>query len=150
MDRRILALLAVAVLVASMSAVSAYDDGFLKTKDIKVGDMHFKIPKKFKENKDARVNGEYLDIGGVGFLTWSKSYDDKHGEFISIAVSSVDGVEITNDIVKLIGSGKKKINGVKGYEYDIEPFQGFAYAKKGKLITITATHEDVLDTVVAK
>ena len=150
MDKRVLALAAILILIAGMATVSEYDSGFTKTKDVKVCDMHFKIPKAFKENKDLRINGEYLNLGGVGFTTWSKSFDNKQGDFISIAVSSIDGVKITNDVVKLIGSGKKKITGVKGYEYDTEPFQGFAYAKDGKLITITATHESVLGTVVAK
>ena len=58
--------------------------------------------------------------------------------------------KVTDEITAEIGSKAMTINGVDGYEYSDEGYDGFIYPKDGNMVIITASDMDLIKDVVVK
>lgn len=154
MKKKLLAILALLIVAAGITAVSAFDLGDLtgssESQNVTIDGIDFNIPAGFDEEKDLALNGEKDERAGVTYTTWGKTYSKGSNEVISIGVATYDGVEVDDEIASLVGGNAEKINDVDGYEYDDEKFDGFVYAKDGKLVIISVTDKELLNEVVVK
>lgn len=157
MNRKIIAIFALLIVAISISAVSALDLGGLvggssaaEAENVTIDGINFTIPAGYVEDEDLAVNGEVNETSGVKYTTWGKTYSNDAGEVISIGVATYDGVEVNDTMPAYIGGDAETINGVSGYEYEVEPFDGFTYAKNGKLVILSVTEDDVLNQIIIK
>ena len=142
MNRKILAIFALLIVAISISAVSAFSLGDLigsgsEAETVTIDGIDFNIPAGFVEEEKLAMNGEVNESQGIKYTTWGKTYANDENDVISIGVATYDGVEVDNSIASYIGGADKTINGVDGYEYNVAPFEGFTYAKDGKLVIIS-------------
>ncbi len=154
MDKKILAIFALLIVAVGIGAVSAFDLGDLtggsnEAENVTIDGIDFVIPAGYTEDESLAVNGDVNNTEGVEYTTWGKTYENDK-EVISIGVATYEGVEVDDTVPSYIGGAEKTINGVKGYEYDVSPFEGFTYAKNGKLVIISVTDENALNEIVVK
>jgi hypothetical protein len=156
MNRKVIAIFALLIVALGIGAVSAFDLSGLRGGDsaseaeiVTIDGIDFNIPAGFKEDKKLALDGVENETQGIEYVTWGKTYS-KDNDVISIGVATYDGTEVDDTIASYIGGDEKTINGVKGYEYNVDPFKGFTYAKDGKLVIITTTDQSVLDEIVVK
>lgn len=154
MNRKIFAILALLIVAISIGAVSAssFDDLTGSSSDaekVTIDGIDFNIPAGFVEDEDLAINGVVNESQGVKYTTWGKTYE-KGNEVISLGVATYDGVEVDDSIAEYVGGDKLSINGVDGYDYNVPPFEGFVYAKDGKLVIISVTDDKFLSDLVVK
>lgn len=153
MNKRILAILTLLIMVASISAVSAFDLGDLFSSDetVTIGGFDFKIPDGFKEDTKLSSDNETYDVEPYfNFTVSSKTFVNESGDEIYIGVSESE-INVTDDGVSQIADDTKNltINGVKGYEYkESDDLVGFTYAKDGKMVLITLSDKELLDDII--
>ena len=155
MNRKIIAIFALLILAVSVSAVSAFGLSDLTGSSsdagvVTIDGIDFNIPDGFSEEKDLAIDGEVNETEGVQYTTWGKTYINDENKVISIGVATYDGVEVTDEMPQYIGGDKVTINGVDGYEYNVASYDGFTFAKDGKLIIISTNDGDLLQDVVVK
>lgn len=155
MNRKIIAIFALLILAVSVSAVSAFGLSDLTGSSsdagvVTIDGIDFNIPDGFSEEKDLAIDGEVNETDGVKYTTWGKTYINDENKVISIGVATYDGVEVTDEMPQYIGGDKVTINGVDGYEYNVASYDGFTFAKDGKLIIISTNDGDLLQDVVVK
>ena len=155
MNRKIIAIFALLILAASVSAVSAFGLSDLTGSSsdagvVTIDGIDFNIPDGFSEEKNLAIDGDVNETNGVQYTTWGKTYVNDKNKVISIGVATYDGVEVTDEMPKYIGGDKVSINGVDGYEYKVAPYDGFTFAKDGKLIIISTNDGNLLQDVVVK
>ena len=73
-----------------------------------------------------------------------------HTITVTNAISVYDGAEVNDAVAEYVGDEKMSVNGVDGYNYTMGPFNGFTYAKNGKLVIITSNDDGILEDVVVK
>jgi hypothetical protein len=154
MNRKILAILALLIVAASISTVSALGledilGSSSEAQEVTIEGIDFNIPAGFVEDEDLAVDGEVNESQGVKYTTWGKTYA-KGNDAISIGVATYDGVEVDDSIAEYVGSDELSVNGVDGYEYNVPPFEGFVYAKDGKLVIISVSDAKFLEDIVVK
>ena len=155
MNRKIIAIFALLILAVSVSAVSAFGLSDLTGSSsdagvVTIDGIDFNIPDGFSEEKNLAIDGEVNETNGVQYTTWGKTYVNDENKVISIGVATYDGVEVTDEMPQYIGGDKVTINGVDGYEYNVASYDGFTFAKDGKLIIISTNDGDLLQDVVVK
>ncbi|MBR4448304.1 hypothetical protein [Methanobrevibacter sp.] len=155
MNRKILAIFALLIVAISISTVSAFglDDligSSSEAENVTIDGIDFNIPAGFVEDEDMAVNGEVNESQGIEYTTWGKTYANDENDVISIGVATYDGVEVDDSIPAYIGGDKLSVNGVDGYDYNVPPFEGFTYAKDGKLVIISVTDDALLKDIVIK
>lgn len=155
MNRKIIAIFALLILAVSVSAVSAFGLSDLTGSSsdagvVTIDGIDFNIPDGFSEEKNLAIDGEVNETEGVQYTTWGKTYINDENKVISIGVATYDGVEVTDEMPQYIGGDKVTINGVDGYEYNVASYDGFTFAKDGKLIIISTNDGDLLQDVVVK
>ena len=155
MNRKIIAIFALLILAVSISAVSAFGLSDLTGSSsdagvVTIDGIDFNIPDGFSEEKNLAIDGEVNETNGVQYTTWGKTYINDENKVISIGVATYDGVEVTDEMPQYIGGDKVTINGVDGYEYNVASYDGFTFAKDGKLIIISTNDGDLLQDVVVK
>lgn len=155
MNRKIIAIFALLILAVSVSAVSAFGLSDLTGSSsdagvVTIDGIDFNIPDGFSEEKNLAIDGEVNETNGVQYTTWGKTYINDENKVISIGVATYDGVEVTDEMPQYIGGDKVTINGVDGYEYNVASYDGFTFAKDGKLIIISTNDGDLLQDVVVK
>ena len=155
MNRKIIAIFALLILAVSVSAVSAFGLSDLTGSSsdagvVTIDGIDFNIPDGFSEEKNLAIDGEVNETEGVQYTTWGKTYVNDENKVISIGVATYDGVEVTDEMPQYIGGDKVTINGVDGYEYNVASYDGFTFAKDGKLIIISTNDGDLLQDVVVK
>lgn len=154
MNKKIFAIFALLIVAAGITAVSAFDLGDLtgssEPQNVTIDGIDFSIPAGFVEEDSLAVNGEKDERAGVTYTTWGKTYSKDNEDVISIGVATYDGVEVDNDLASRLGSDSLEVNGVDGYEYNVDNFDGFVYAKDGKLIIISTTDKELLNDIVVK
>ena len=155
MNRKIIAIFALLILAVSVSAVSAFGLSDLTGSSsdagvVTIDGIDFNIPDGFSEEKNLAIDGEVNETDGVQYTTWGKTYINDENKVISIGVATYDGVEVTDEMPQYIGGDKVTINGVDGYEYNVASYDGFTFAKDGKLIIISTNDGDLLQDVVVK
>ena len=155
MNRKIIAILALLVVAIGMGAVSAFSLSDLTGSSsdaemVTIDGIDFNIPAGFVEEEDLSLDGVVNETQGIKYTTWGKTYVNDENKVISIGVATYDGVEVDDEIAKYIGGDRLSINGVDGYEYNVGQFEGFAYAKDGKLVIISTNDGSVLDELIVK
>ena len=155
MNRKIIAIFALLILAVSVSAVSAFGLSDLTGSSsdagvVTIDGIDFNIPDGFSEEKNLAIDGDVNETNGVQYTTWGKTYINDENKVISIGVATYDGVEVTDEMPQYIGGDKVTINGVDGYEYNVASYDGFTFAKDGKLIIISTNDGDLLQDVVVK
>ena len=155
MNRKIIAIFALLILAVSVSAVSAFSLSDLTGSSsdagvVTIDGIDFNIPDGFSEEKNLAIDGDVNETNGVQYTTWGKTYINDENKVISIGVATYDGVEVTDEMPQYIGGDKVTINGVDGYEYNVASYDGFTFAKDGKLIIISTNDGDLLQDVVVK
>ena len=155
MNRKIIAILALLVVAIGMGAVSAFSLSDLTGSSsdaeiVTIDGIDFNIPAGFVEEEDLSLDGVVNETQGIKYTTWGKTYVNDENKVISIGVATYDGVEVDDEIAKYIGGVRLSINGVDGYEYNVGQFEGFAYAKDGKLVIISTNDGSVLDELIVK
>ena len=155
MNRKIIAIFALLILAVSVSAVSAFGLSDLTGSSsdagvVTIDGIDFNIPDGFSEEKNLAIDGDVNETNGVQYTTWGKTYVNDENKVISIGVATYDGVEVTDEMPQYIGGDKVTINGVDGYEYNVASYDGFTFAKDGKLIIISTNDGDLLQDVVVK
>lgn len=120
-------------------------------KKIKIEGIEFNIPDGFKEDTDSidEYNNKKFETNNVKYTMNGKVFTDGKDTF-TVGVITYDDYEVDDSVAKSVGSDDTTINGVDGYEYDYEHQQGFVYSKDGKLVTVLANDEDLLDKIVCK
>lgn len=153
MNRKILTIFALLMLAVSISAVSALglDDltGDSSPEKVTIDGVDFNIPAGFEEDPELSLNGTVNETMGIEYVTWGKTYSSNDA-LISLGVATYDDYEVDDTIPSTIGGDKLSVNGVDGYEYDVSPFEGFIYAKDGKLVIITVSDANILEDIVVK
>ena len=155
MNKKIIAIFALLILAVSVSAVSAFGLSDLTGSSsdagvVTIDGIDFNIPDGFSEEKNLAIDGDVNETNGVQYTTWGKTYINDENKVISIGVATYDGVEVTDEMPQYIGGDKVTINGVDGYEYNVASYDGFTFAKDGKLIIISTNDGDLLQDVVVK
>lgn len=156
MNKKILALL-IFVVIATMSTVSAFGLNDLtnassnNTTDTTatVDGINFKVPNGFKEVVNQTVNNMPDDNPYVDYNQSSKTFTNAKGEAIIFSVSA-SNIKANDSFAKTAsGEGNKTtINGVNGYSFSDPGFEGFTYAKDGKLVIISTTNKQLLNEVI--
>ncbi len=151
MNKKIIAIFALLLVALSVSVVSAADSGLLggDAEQVTINGINFTVPDGFKEDKDLSIDGEVNETSGILYTTWGKGYSNGNDVYY-VGVATYDGVEVTDEIPKLLGGDKKTINGVDGYDYASDMLGGFVFAKDGKLVIITTTDANLLEDIVVK
>lgn len=155
MNRKILAILALLIVVAGAGVVSAFSFGDLTgsssdAETVTIDGIDFNIPAGFEEEEKLALDGVENETSGVKYTTWGKTYSNDKNEVISIGVATYDGVEVDDSVAQYVGGDELSINGVDGYDYTYPPFDGFAYAKDGKLVIISVSDGEILKDIVVK
>jgi hypothetical protein len=152
MNRKIIAIFALILVALSVCVVSAADSDTSgdDAGEVTIDGIKFNIPDGFKEDKDLSVDGEVNESAGLQYTTWGKVYSNDDNDLFFIDVATYDGVEVTDEMPKLLGGDPQTINGVDGYDYNSEPFDGFVFAKDGKLVIIIITDGNLLKDIVIK
>lgn len=151
MNKKILVMLSL-VLILCIGTVSAFDLGSIlgggsdENETVTVEGFDFNIPEGFSENPDYAVDNETVD-DGISYKMNGKSYEKGNDVFV-ILVTEYEGMEVTDEVVSLIGGDSKTINGIDGYLKEDGDYQVFSYPKDGKLIVISATDEDIIGEVL--
>ena len=155
LNKKVLVLLSLFLVVASMAAVSAFNvsDLFLSgsaTKNATVEGVNFNLPDGFSEvdassSKNEVLNNSYLDLN----MSTQVFMNDK-GDNIEISVSDSSLIKADDSIAETISMGgiKTQINGVDGYNFDVAGYSGFTYAKDGKLVVVSASDKELLNDVI--
>lgn len=120
------------------------------TKKVVIEGVSFNLPDGYKEDKSAAYDDykQTLDNGVV--MVISEKTFLKGSDNLTFSVISYEGAKVDDSVIEQIAGDSKKVNGVKGYDYDIEGIQGFAYAKDGKMISIVGADDDLLKEIVVK
>jgi len=145
-NKKILALLTLIVLAASVSAVSAFGfDDLLggENETVTIDGIDFNIPAGFKEDANYSAENEKTSIGSVSYTFDQKLYE-KGSTAVSILVADYGENKVTDEIVGSIGGEKATLNGIDGYSSKENDIYIFSYAKNDKLVTITSTDEKVI------
>ncbi|MBQ2666195.1 hypothetical protein [Methanobrevibacter sp.] len=153
MNRKILAIFALLIVAASVGAVSAFSLSDLtgsgaSDEKVTIDGFDFNIPAGFEEEVPLAINGDVNESQGIQYTTWGKTFSKGSNEVISIGVATYDGVEVEDYVAEYVGGDKLSVNGVDGYEYNVSPFEGFVYAKEGKLVIITVSDASLLEDIV--
>lgn len=128
----------------------AKDTSNSNAKKVIIEGIAFNLPDGYKED----VSGAYDDYeeeleNGVKMIISEKTFK-KGGNELTLSVISYEGSEVDDSLVAKIAGDSKTVNGVKGYDYEIDDIEGFAYAKDGKMISIVGADDDLLKQVVVK
>lgn len=135
----------------SAKSTSSSSSSSSNAKKIKIEGIEFSIPDGFKEDSSSldSVNDKQFEANNIKYTMDGKMFTDGKDTF-TVGVITYEDHEVDDSIVKGVGGDALTINGVDGYEYDYENQEGFAYAKDGKLVTILANDDDLLDEIVCK
>ena len=112
--------------------------------------VNFAIPDGFSEVENESVYNEQVDNPVLDLNFSSKVYTNASGDAIILSVSALNGPADDNYTRDLAGDGANKttINGVEGYEFSDPAFDGFSYAKNGRLVVISSTDKELFKDVI--
>ncbi|WP_405294537.1 hypothetical protein [Methanobrevibacter sp.] len=125
------------------------DSSSAKGEKVTVSGADFNVPEGFKEDPSYSMDKFDMKIGDSEMKLSAKTFV-KGDDVICCGVAKYPGHEVTDDIVKEVGSKALTINGVDGYEYNGDDYDGFIYAKDGNMVIITASDMDLINDVVIK
>lgn len=125
------------------------DTSSAKGEKVTISGADFNIPDGFKEDPNYSVDKFEMEVNDVKLKLTGKTYT-KGDDVICCAVAKYPGNEVTDEITAEIGSKAMTINGVDGYEYSDEGYDGFIYPKDGNMVIITASDMDLINDVVVK
>ena len=153
MNKKILLLASIVVLaVVAIGSVSAFDLGSLTGGDegttVTIGGEEFTIPAGYEENTDLAVDDNVTEYSTFT-STLNEKVFDKGDDFIIIMVSEYDGTDVDDDLINFLHGESKKINDIEGFQQNDDTTFSFSYGKDNKVITVSATQEEVLNQIIA-
>ena len=151
MNRKILAILSVLIVLASISAVSAFGmDDLLggssdEAKNVTIDGMDFQIPAGFEEDPSYESVNEKSSVGGLEYTYNQKLFANDENQTVAILVGDYGDYEVTDDVIQVIADEKQTIKGIDGFTTDKDGVYIFAYPKDGKLVVLTATEDNLFE-----
>ena len=156
MNKKILVLF-LFVAIVSMSTACAFDfnDLLNPSSDDSAGEtvalygIDFNIPGGFSEVTNESIDNEASDNPYVDYNLSSKTYVNDDGDVVIISASVSDN-PVNDSFAKDASEGGNKttINGVEGYTFSDPDFEGFTFAKDGKLVMIFVNDKQLFNDVV--
>lgn len=159
MNKKILAILTLLVLVAGMSAVSAFDLSDISNaifggsnedpgNVVNIGGIDFNIPDGFKEDtvsfeNNVEDSNQYVKLN----LSSKTFFNDTDSISIGVSSSSIPANDVT-ELVSLLGANSSSIKGIDGYEYDDGDSYGFCYVKDNKLVILLVPDKEVASDII--
>ncbi len=143
MNKKIMAILALLIIVASTTAIYA------ATSDdtVEVDNIEFSLPDGFQEDPSEEKVNEPQSVGGIEYTICQKLFN-KDTTYVSILVAQYGDYKVNDDIVKSIGGNRTTIKGVDGYLDYSNGIYMFNFAKDDKLVTITSSDKDVIQDFI--
>ena len=156
-NKKILVILTFFILIAGMSTACAFNFNDFSNVlfgapkgNVTLAGVDFAIPNGFSELENESVYNEKIDNPNLDLNFSSKVYTNASGDAIILSVSALNGPADDNYTRDLAGDGANKttINGVEGYEFSDPAFDGFSYAKNGRLVVISSTDKELFKDVI--
>lgn len=132
------------------NANDASNNDNAKAKKVVIEGIAFNLPAGYKED----VSGSYDDYeekleNGVTMVISEKTFK-KGTDNLTFSVISYKNHKVDDSVVAKVAGDSRTVNGVKGYDYNIDGLEGFAYAKDNKMISIVGADDDLLEQIVVK
>lgn len=152
MNKKIIAILSILVIAASVSAVSAFGFDDLvgggssdEPKTVEIDGFEFALPDDFKEDTSYEAIDEKSETGNVEYTYCQKLFQNDKGDSVSILVGDYGDLKVTDSVVSAISGEKTTIKGIDGYLSEESGIFIFSYPKDDKLVVITADNEDQIE-----
>ena len=154
MNKKLLTILALLIVIGSVSAVSAFDLGDLfgghddKNQTVTIEGFKFNIPSDYKEtpvpNETAKTLEHYKE-DGINFTVKNFVKDEKNALEIGVMKNLTD-----SQIEKLVpaGSNNTTIAGNTGNLREENGLSVFTYVKDSNVITITGSDKEIINEVL--
>lgn len=159
MNKKILAILTLLILVAGMSAVSAFDFSDISNaifggsnedpgNVVNIGGIDFNIPDGFKEDtvsfeNNVEDSSPYLKLN----LSSKTFFNDTDSISIGVSSSTIPAKDVA-ELASLLGGNTTTIKGIAGYEYDDGDSYGFCYDKDNKLVILLVPDKEVASDII--
>ena len=155
LNKKVLVLLSLFLVVASVASVSAFNvsDLFLSgsaTNNATVEGINFNLPDGFSEVDSSSAKNEILNNSYLDLNMSTQVFMNDKGDNIEISVSDSSLIKADDSIAETVsmGGNQTQINGVNGYNFDVAGYSGFTYAKDGKLVVVSASDKELLKDVI--
>ncbi|MBP3791825.1 MAG: hypothetical protein ILA26_07335 [Methanobrevibacter sp.] len=153
MNKKILAIFALLIVVASVSAVSAFDLGDLfgsndqKNETVTIEGVDFNVPGDFKEDTTNTTDKMLAPFKEQGANITAKGFT-KDDSGIVIGVMNVTNGLSNEQTLELLGGKETTINNVTGYLSHDEGQTLFNFEKNDHLVLISASDEKIIGEFV--
>ena len=147
MNKKIIAILALLIFVAGISAVSAFDlsdiFGGGENETVTIDGIDFNVPAGFELDPTNTTDKLMEPLVKEGAQISSKAYI-KDDSAVSIFVVNVTNGLTNNQALKLMGGNKTTINNVNGYIVKDEGVTMFNFEKNNHVVVISSTDEKLI------
>ena len=138
MKRKIIfALAVVAVVMASISFVSAAEN-------VTVDGIDFNVPDGFSENKSLETVNNKSSVFTIEYISNGMVFENGTA-IAALLVSDYLNYDISDSILSFIAGDSKKIGNISGYMKEDNGYHVFSYEKNGKLVSISSTDENLIE-----
>ena len=155
MKRKLLAILALLIVAAGMTAVSAFDLGDIfggasENQTVTIDGVEFNIPDGFMEEPTNTTNEITETLQQEGANISIKTYI-KDSTAVGIFVFNYNDLGLNEyDVLSLFGGNATKINNVDGFEFVDKDLSVFYYPVNESVVLISSTDENVIgDFIIA-
>ena len=147
--KRIFALVALFVVVAGVSTVSAFDLGDLFTggesEQVTIGGIDFSIPDGYKEVESDFMNQTSADFSIPGYDVEGKAYKKGSTEVV-IVVGNYSNSGFGGNFSDL--GNETTISGIEGYADETDGTYVFSYEDNKCLVTFSTNDKNVIDEFI--
>lgn len=153
MNKKILAIFALLIVVASVSAVSAFDLGDLfggaKNETVTIAGVDFNVPGGYQEDATNTTDKMLAPFKEQGENITSKAFT-KDNSGIAIVVMNVTNGLTNEQVLERMGGNETIINNVTGYLSHDEGQTLFNFEKNDRVVMISASDEKIIgDFIIA-
>lgn len=147
MNKKILAILSLLIVVASISAVSAFDLGDIfggaKNETVTIDGVDFNIPADFKEDSSNTLDQVIEPLKKEGAQISSKAFT-KDNDAIGLFVVNITNGLTTQQALEIMGGNETTINNVTGYILKDDDVTMFNFEKNDHIVVISSTDEKLI------
>lgn len=147
MNKKILAILALLIVAASISAVSAFDLGDIfggaKNETVTIDGVDFNIPAGFKEDSSNTLDKIMEPLKKDGAQITSKGYT-KDNSAVGLFVVNITNGLTNQQALKTMGGNKTTINNVTGYLLKDDDIYLFNFEKNDHVVVMSSTDEKLI------
>ncbi len=146
MNKKILAIFALIIVAASMSAVSAFDLGDLfgsgENKTVTIDGIDFNIPAGYENGTDEAAKETGKMFKDVGYNVSTQAYV-KDSVGVGLIVVDFKNLGASDDDVaeQFLSDTPTTINGINGSSHTEDGAYIFCYQKDGKLVVVSTDSE---------